>query len=390
MRKIKVLIAGRCREHLELASRLLADNDACRVEMHCISNGHVDPLHNVAQMPDLLLLCDLQGERELDTLTAMDPASRPALIVFGPGDNPATIRLAMRAGARDYLMLPEDAGNLHGLIEEIAGEVSERNASAAGSLFVFMNGKGGSGASFLAANVAHGLASNGQRVLLVDMDMQFAGLCRYLDMAPGRNMLDAVNSIEHMDEVSAQAYTSEHESGLRLLCASTENLTLHAEIPAERLVAMIKAYQSFNDFVVIDLPRQIDTLSAAVLAQADRIFVVTQQSFPHLHDTARLLQIFRKELGIPDSHVDVVVNRYARNAAIDIKDIENALQVSSFVRIPNHYKLASEGVNSGIPLAEVSRKGPVARELRAFYEDIAGVPQDDGGAVTALQSLFRR
>ena len=391
MRKVRILVAGRCREHLDVAQQLLAVDEAYRVDARCISNGHVDPLHGVTQLPDVLLLCDVQCERELETLVGLDPASRPALIVFGPGDNPATIRLAMRAGARDYLTLPDDTDSLARLLDEITAEVSEKTAGSAGSLHIFINGKGGSGASFIATNIAHGLASGDHNVLLVDMDLQFAGLCRYLDMKPTRDMLDAVNNVEDMDEVSAQAYTDEHESGLKLLSVRTDSLHLSSEVPVERMVATIKAYQSFNDFVIVDMPRHIDNLSAALLMEADLISVVTQQSFPHLHDTARLLQIFRNDLGIPDSRMNVVVNRFAKDSPIELQDIESSLQISNLVKIPNHYRLTAESVNSGVPLAEVTRKGAVARGLRAFYENIAGVPQESGsGAVTALQNLFRR
>jgi hypothetical protein len=48
-------------------------------------------------------------------------------------------------------------------------------------------------------------------------------------------------------------------------------------------------------------------------------------------------------------------------------------------------------VNSGVPLAEVSRKGAVVRGLQALYEEIGGVPQESGNStVTAFQNLFRR
>lgn len=391
MRKLTILIAGRCREQLDVARDLLAENEICRVEQRCISNGHVNPLHDVKQMPDVLMLCDLQCERELETLTELDQDARPALIVFGPGDDPSTMRLAMRAGARDYLTLPEDAESLNNLIDELAVEVAQKTEDAAGSLYVFVNGKGGSGSSFIASNIAHGLASSDRRVLLVDMDLQFGGLCRYLDLTPSRDILDAVQSVEEMDEVSAQAYTNEHNSGLKLLSARTDSLHLSSEIPVDRMVATIKAYQAFNDFVIVDLPRHVDNLSAALLAEADLVSVVMQQSFPHLHDTARLLQIYRKELGIPDSRLRVIVNRFAKDSLIQLKDIKKSLQIEDLVKIPNHYRMASESVNSGVPLAEVTRKGAVVRELRALYEEIGGVPQESGNStVAAFQNLFRR
>jgi Flp pilus assembly CpaE family ATPase len=87
----------------------------------------------------------------------------------------------------------------------------------------------------------------------------------------------------------------------------------------------------------------------------------------------------------------VIVNRYVKDSLIQLKDIKKTLQVEDLVRIPNHYRLTSESVNSGVPLAEVSRKGAVVRGLQALYEEIGGVPQESGNStVTAFQNLFRR
>ena len=194
-----------------------------------------------------------------------------------------------------------------------------------------------------------------------------------------------------MDEVSAEAFTSRHDSGLRLLSGRADDLVMNNEISAERVVALLHAYQSFNDFVVVDLPRHIDDLSAAILESADRISVVMQQSFPHLHDTARLLQIMRDELGVSNSQLTVVVNRYSKDSAILLKDIENALRVDNIVKTPNHYRMTAESVNTGIPLTELTRKASVVKGLQDLYQSIGGSQGgDDTRSGGALQNLFRR
>lgn len=391
MHKINILISGRSRKAVDTARDLLADNDRCRTRTKVIVNGHVDPLSGLDRQPDLLILCDLQCEEEMQSLAAMAPAERPALLVFGAGDDPAAIRLAMRAGARDYLTLPLDEQELNNAVDQLAAELADTVADKAGDLHVFINGKGGSGATFLATNVAHGLASSNKKVTLVDLDLQFAGLCRYLDLAPANDLLEAVHAVDDMDEISAEAFTSKHDSGLRLLSGKGEKLHLTSDIEPERIVAMLQAYQSFNDYVIVDLPRHIDVLTAAVLEAADRITVVTQQSFPHLHDTARLLQIMRDDLGIRDSQLTVVVNRYVKDSPILMKDIENTLRVEDIVRIPNHYRVTAESINTGIPLSQVTQKAAVARGLRDYYRSIAGEPANDESMATrAFQSLFRR
>jgi pilus assembly protein CpaE len=355
-----------------------------------MSNGHVDPLHGLEAMPDLLLLCDIHAEGELLTLTDMPADKRPQLIVFGAGDDPEAIRLAMRAGARDYLSLPLNKKEVFNVVTTIAGEARGTADSSAGSLHVLINGKGGSGASFLAANIAHGLVSHSQTVTLVDLDLQFAGLCRYLDLSPQRDLVEAVQSVNEMDEISATAFTSVHASGLRLLsCLPGGKLRLNADILPEQLVSLLQIYRSFNDFVIVDLPRHIDLVSASVLENADRISVVTQQSFPHLNDTARLLEILRGDLGIDRSKITVIVNRFDKSSQIPMADIEKALKTENLVKIANHYASTSESVNSGIPLIDVTRRSAVTKGLTEYCRSLAPAAAKKEGT-GALQRLFGR
>lgn len=389
MSVIKVLIASRSREAAQSAADLLASNPHCETQVRILSNGHGDPLHGIDHLPDLLLLCDIDADEELQSLANTPPDRRPALVVFGPAADTGKIRTAMHAGACDYLAMPLDERELDDMLRKVSAEIASRNHDETGNLHVFINGKGGSGATFLATNIAHGLASTGHDVTLVDLDLQFAGLCRYLDLTPTRDLLDAVNAVDEMDELSARAFTSEHESGLHLLSCMDENLHLHNDVDPQRLVSLLQIYKSFNDFVIVDLPRYINPMSEAVLKTADRISIVIQQSFPHLHDASRLIQILRYELGIRRDRMTVIVNRFEKDSAILLADVEKALGIEDIVKIPNHYRSTTESVNSGVPLAEVTTKSSIARGLRDYYQSLANLPAN-ADTWRTLRSLFRR
>ena len=391
MNKLKVLIASRCKSAAEKARELLERHPRCDVEVRFMSNGSCDPLRDARQAPDLLLLYDHQAQAELEFLQARPAETRPALVVFGPGDDPKMMRLALRAGARDYFSLPLDESEMLAVVDEILESGNARAAGADGKVHVFINGKGGSGASFLAANVAHDLVGQGNRVTLVDLDLQFAGLCRYLDLVPKQGIHDALQAIGDLDQLAAEAFTTAHASGLRLLAAKGDQLLMNQDVAPGQLVALLELYRCYNDVVVVDLPRSIDALGAAVLEIADRITLVMQQSYPHLHDTVRLLSILRSDLRVEVSRIEVAVNRYAKNLPILLTDIENALQVDRIVRIPNHFRMASESVNSGIPVAQLDRKSAVAKGLRELGAGIGMPPKStEGGRGNALPALFRR
>jgi pilus assembly protein CpaE len=388
MRQMKVLIASRCRSAADTAKAML-DEYGCRADVRLISNGSLDPLRDLPQLPDLLLLYDHNASGELETLMAKPAAARPELLVFGPGDDPRIIRLAMRAGARDYLTLPLQAAELHAAIDAIRQSADTADNVVAGRIQVFMNGKGGAGATFLATNAAHGLACENRSVTLVDLDLQFAGLCRYLDLTPKQDIVDAVRSLDDMDELAAEAFTTSHESGLRLLAAKGDRLLMNEDIPPKEMVRLLEVYRSFNDFVIVDLPDHIDALNAAVLEHADNIVLVMQQSFPYLNDMVRLMNILTGDLHIERSRITVVVNRFSKNLPILMKDIEAALHTQNIVTIPNNYKMSSESVNSGIPLSQLDRKSPIARGLKDLYVATGAAAKAAEGRF-GLPALFRR
>ena len=392
MRKLNILITGRTKEALCYIKKMIGDYEGWHAEIRVITNGHVDPLHGIEAMPDVLVLQYSGSGAELKHLCSSKTAQRVPLIVFGPPNEAHAIRLAMQAGARDYLPQPVSPSEINSIISDIAAESATGGHRKVGSLHVFMNGKGGSGSSFLASNVAHGLARARQSVTLVDLDLQFAGLCRYLDLDPKRGLFDALQSIEDMDETSAMAFTCEHDSGLRLLSAKSASLRLNADISPERMTTLLNIYRSFSEFVIVDLPRNIDVLSAAVLESADRIIVVTQQTLPHVHDTARLLRILRKEICIDASKITVVVNRHVKDTAIEAADFEKALRVDKLVLIPNQYKHTAESINSGMPVAEVAANTSITRSLRQLHSMIGGTvePEPESFLRRAIPALLGR
>lgn len=366
--RLKVLIASRSKLAAKRLSQCLSQHSDFVVTTRVLGNGHADPLHGVSETPDLLLLHHGPGQGELQYLAEQGQRNQLPLIVCGPGDNPESMRLAMQAGARDYLPETAPESDLVASLSRIREETSRTGGSAAGRLIVVLNGKGGSGASFLATNLAHGLVvDDGKRVTLVDLDIQFGGLCRYLDIKPEIGILEALEVAKQMDDMSAEAYTCEHSSGLRLLAAPSKRLVLPNEIPIEELDALLNVFLSNNDHVVADSPNRLDAVTEFFLERADKIVLVVQQSLPHVQDAARMLQLLTSEIGVPEARIGVVVNRFSKNSPIELGDIRKALRQDKLMTVPNQYKIAAESINSGIPVAEISKNAALTKGIRQLW-----------------------
>ena len=377
MRKLKIVVASRSRIAVDSFAACLTKHPEYDVIVRVISNGHEDPLYGLNDMPDLLLLHYGPNSSELAYLAENGVRGQLPLIVCGPVNDPRAMRQAMRAGARDYLPDDTSESDLIASVSRVHEELMRSRRSGKAQLVVMVNGKGGSGASFLATNLAHTLVIDRRaRVTLVDLDLQFGGLYRYLDIKPKIGILQAMESAHELDEVSAQAFTCEHSSGLRMLAAPSKFLTLGDSVAIDRLESVMEAYLSLNDFVIADAPSRLDAVTELWLSRADKILLVTQQSLPHIQDSARELQLLTNEIGISKKRINIVVNRWSKNSDIEADDIKKALRVDTLYTVPNNYKIANESINTGIPVADIAKSSTLTRGIRSLQSIITDVQRE--------------
>ncbi len=376
MSRIKIFLVTRSAPIADAVCDRLQQHIEFSVTKKIISNGHLDPLHDISARQDVLLLHHTPGYGELEHLAELAVNKRLPLIVLGPADDPDAMRLAMRAGASDYLSEPLQQTDLLSALERIRPRL-EANASDHGQLVTVLNGKGGSGSSFIATNLAYALhQEKGISTILVDFDLQFGGLSKYFDLNPKRGIAEAIEATHDMDEVSAETYVTKHESGLRLLAAPTERLQLPRDIPIDQIDALLRILTRNNDYVIADLPRRIDVLSAAVLERADRILLLAQQSVAHISDAARMMKLVTQELAVPMDQITVVVNRYTKNSLIEIDDIMKTLKTEQILVIPNQYKLVSESIDTGIPVMQSAKNSAVGKAVDSLAKHVRGIDEE--------------
>lgn len=394
---LNVLIASRSKpvmdELVGIISALGFD-----VEHRFISNGHSDPLSGVEEQPDILVYClsDL-FEDELGSLLDRPAAQRPPTIIIGPAGNTSCMRAAIQAGARDYLEQPIREDELAEALQHLKAEFRQRHQASfeGGALVAVVSAKGGTGGSFLAANLAHLMvASSGLNVALVDLDLQFGSLCQYLDLHPENGLIRALELVDELDEVALDAYMGRHQSGVRLIAPKEDELVLARDIPVERLARLLELLTRTYDRVVVDLPRQIDDLSAAVYERAERILIVTQQELANVRDAVRLRSLLLRELAVPQERITMVVNRYDKALPVELTDICKAIGIerNDCMMIPNHYRSVAESINVGVPMLEHARGSSVTRALMDLESQLGGGNRDDqrrGLFSRAISNLMR-
>lgn len=384
--RLKVLLVSRRKDTLDSLEVILRKCPGVQIDRKLVVNGHVDPLHGVASAPDALVLHLGETWRaELESLAARPADRRPPLIVVGSGNDTAAMRLAMQAGARDLLPLPLVEADLLAALGRIERDQRAAASGRDGAITVFMNAKGGCGATFLACNVAHALTTlSHQRVALIDLDLQFGAIPLYFDLFPKRGVLQALENVEGLDETALQGYLVRHASGLAILGHAAEDALPLGNVSAESLNSLLTVALKGHDHVVVDLPRRIDAIAARVIDRAQHVVLVVQQSLTALRDATRLMNCLRRDLGVSAGRIITVINRYEKDAALSTDDIRNTLSCGEPILVQNDFRSVSECIATGQPLLTRVRSAPVTKAVMALETRLGG------SAAQERSSLFAR
>lgn len=168
------------------------------------------------------------------------------------------------------------------------------------------SGKGGTGKSVLATNIACLRARGGERVLLVDFDAGLANAHLLLGVAPRHDLEDVLEG-----RVAAEEALVEGPEGLKLLSGGVGRPTL-ANPTRRELDRLFKAMRSLEDrfdLVVIDHGAGMGYATLAHLAAASTLLLVTTPEVTALSDAYALFKHARSLN--PALRVGAVVNRAA-------------------------------------------------------------------------------
>jgi len=177
-------------------------------------------------------------------------------------------------------------------------------ATSTARVVCIASGKGGTGKSVIASNLALLRARRGERVLLVDFDAGLANAHLLLGLAPPHD-------VGHVMEgtVSAREALVEGPHGLKLLAGGVGRQCLIDPTRREldRLFKALRPLEDDFDLIVIDHGAGLSYSTVAHLAAASTLVLVTNHEVTALSDGYALYK--RAKLVNPEIRVGLVVNR---------------------------------------------------------------------------------
>ena len=290
--------------------------------------------------------------------------ARTPIIVLSAAKQEQDILAGYSHGADDYIGKPIDLAVLAAKIETIlrqtrgAAEVIAAPRKL-GVVIAFAHGKGGVGATTLAANVAATLATDSRSVVLLDLNLQFGNAAMFFDLRPRTSIVEfARGDVNRVTEDDFSQFLADHKSGVRILAAppSPEEAELVSVGAVQQAIDLARGGR---DAVVLDLATKLDETTLAALDVTDIVCVVTAPHLASLRSTSDTLAMLTR-IGIADERIFIALVRTTAKG-IDDEGVAKFLKRKADIVVPFAEK-ADAAADLGVPyvLAEPNDKTSAA------------------------------
>ena len=295
------------------------------------------------------------------------------VVLLVPEAHPEIVETAFTAGVDDVLVLPQLPETISFAIRK-ARETGARAGSHAthdpgvphGSVVTVFSPKGGTGKTVLSTNLSAVLAQrSGQRVLLIDLDLQFGDAAIMLGLDPQRTMHELVEAPGTLDAGKLAGYTTRHRSGLDVLAAPVR--PEDAELVSEsKVMQLLEVAREAYDIVVVDTSPFFYGPMLAVLRQTDQVLMLCGLDVPTLKNVKLSLRTLEM-LGFPAAKTRLVLNRVTPKVGLTKADVEGVLGLGVSFEIPND-PVVAPAVNSGAVAALTHADSEFAQAVARIAE----------------------
>lgn len=333
------------------------------------------------------------GMAAIERLRATNP--NVAIFAIAATAEPDLILQAMRAGANEFF--PWAVGgqtqasrtmedSFQGAVRRTA---ARRDAATAGARppcvsHVFLGAKGGAGTTTIAVNCAVELARLTKRpTIILDLKSCLGEVALFLGVRPRFTLLDAIENLHRLDKDFLRELVSRHKSGLDILAGSDQFDRPNPQ-DAGAIEELLRVLGRMYDHVIIDVGNTINACAVAALYAADTVFLVTNPDVPSIRNAQRLVDRVR-QLGAGSERVKVLLNRSTEQHLIAPKQIETALGYGIHQTFSSDYRVVSDALNSGVPLA-LSNHSELAEQFGTFTRHLLG--QEEAKAVPEKRKAF--
>lgn len=370
---IRVLLGGRQRE----ASTALASMLAGAHDVEGVGTATDGPSTLAAArdlLPDVILLdLELEGSTAFRTAQALAqelPAT--AVIMVAQQSDPAHMRRAMQAGARDFLSGPLTREELLGSIRAVFDSELQRHRGRGerphnGKIICVFSPKGGVGRTTVAVNLAIALRqlTHGS-VALADCNLPLGDIGLLLNLVTKRSIVDLLPSIGDLAPEVVDSVLVRHESGIHVLLAPTRP-ELAELFPPDHVKRILEALRRDHDYVVVDSWMSFHEVILGIFDLSSEIVLVTTLDMPSVKNIRIFLGVC-EAINYPKERVVLVLNRADSTGGLRVEEIEESIGHKFVARLASGGPLVTSAINRGIPFLLSDPEAAISKDVRHLAE----------------------
>ena len=303
------------------------------------------------------------------------------LVALADHQEPAAILGAMRAGYKEFVVLPDDASRLRSTVHEAA--FKQGSDEEKGRVVTVSGAKGGVGATTIAVHLAAELAGI-HRVLLIDLDFGIGDVAPIMDLTSRDSIADIIARADRLDERMMTAAVVVHRTKVNVL-TTPDDMESVGHARAEDIYNIVNIASKAYQYVIIDCGTKWDEAVGMALGVSDVIVLVTTPDVTSVRDAFRRMRSLGT-LGIEKERVRLVINRYHKAAYVSRKDIAQNLGIPVAAAIADDPRHVEQAVNEGKIVREVNRKSDAARDIANLVAILTEDPAEPEPEVTSSGS----
>lgn len=317
-----------------------------------------------------------------------------AVLLIAEELGPIVLHRLLRLGAADFVPYPLPEGALHDAIQRLRQPAVDFSSIAQqtrlntmqnqsqGAVYAVQALAGGSGSTTFAVNLAWEIANSGKNapsVCLLDFDLQTGSVATYLDLARTEKVYELLSNTAVMDRDFFMNTLQTFNEKLRVLTAAADMLPLDLISPddIERLIAMAR---SNFDVVIVDMPGTVVQWTETVLNEADSFFATMELDMRSAQNALRLIRALKAE-DLPLDKLRYVLNRAPKFTDLSgkarAKRMAESLDIEFELMLPDGTAQVTHANDHGLPLAEISPKNPLLKEIRKLAHSLVSMQRDE-------------
>ena len=363
-------------------------------------NPHAAVKEMMEESPDVVAIgpnIDLEEALELAwTFESLHPEVE-TILVAEPDEK--LWRKALRSGATDIVKPAAPYDEIREIFEHVLETTTRRRLNLiqevgeggrSGRVITVVAPKGGSGKTALSTNLAVSLAATGdQRVVLVDLDLQFGDVADALQLRPEHTIADLKQSAGGLSRTNLKAVLTRRGENLFVLCAPL-NPAEGELITSGEIEEVIRTLKTEFDVVVIDTPAGLTEQTLTSVELSSDLMLICDLSASSVRGLHKVLEALdRLEIDGPKRHF--ILNRADSRVGVTVDDASAVVGMPVSVAIPSARDVPLS-MNQGIPVIEAAPRTMVARRFKSTAHLLNGHdgPAGSNGSATPRRGILAR